>query len=1406
MLTWIRKLVAAPVFEDKEKTRAAGLLNAILLILLTITMWVIPLFIVVDPASAMFNLPIGAVMAAVSLGLLFLTRRGYVRIAGLLLSSALLVMITATTYIFGGVRSNSATGYFLAITIAGLLLGGRAAVIFGLLSMAAALGVFYAEIRGAIVIPMPASVELVDWFLLSTILGVGSLLLRFAVRSIAEGFEQARQEITERKRAEEELRKHRDHLEELVGERTAELRRINEELAQEIAERARAEELLKELFKMTQQAKEEWESTVDSLPELICLVDDRGRIIRANRTVETWNLGRVVDVEGRGVHELLHPGCAGVPCRLDSCWKQAWEEAMRGQTAQCEAYDEVLKRHVLVRVQPWKGEAVGSTVVTVQDISEHKRAEERLHIFEYIVESSIDAILMTDSELQVVHSNRACNQLMTRNVTAQPLVSLWFEEDLPLLNSIIEQVRVGGFFSAARLIGFHSVIAQYPGIEIVGTLAADWNREKGRQAAEEFLMANPPGTLDVIWAASGEMGLGAMLAVEAAGRQDEVKVFTNDVTPESANRMREGRLMAETHHGFAEWGWYGTKFAVMLALGQDVPQIFDIRPRTMYRDNVNLFYPTPALEPIDWEGIKAGQELPEKIVIGWAPADISGVYETATRYFEQAAAGAREHGINVEVITRTPATHVAFADQVAIIEDYIQRPVDVIAISAIEVEVIRPAIKKANEAGIPVIIVNQLEPIEGIEVASYIGFDNTVVGAISAYAVVDYLGGPGVLGEGEEVEVEPGTYLDLAWWQALYKDVDPSTIDVRGRVAIIEGISGNWRGENRLVRMDGGVVYADSITFPVHNKAGQFVGLVASFRDATQRKQAEEALRKAHDELEIRVEERTAELAQANKELQAEITERKRAEEALRASEERFALAVQGANDGIWDWGIVNNTLYWSPRMKELLGYADDELDVNYDTFESHQHPDDREHTGAAIEAHLKDRGLYDVEQRLRTKSGEYRWFRARGQALWDEAGQPLRMVGSTADITERKRAEEALRDEKALMDALMDSIPDSIYFKDRQCRLIRISRKMMRDLNLDEMSQTVGKTDVDLFGEEFGRKTLAGDQRIMATGEPIIGLIESRQLEDGQINWTLTTKVPLRDTSGQIVGLVGITREINELMRAEQSLRESEEQLQRYAAELEQANEEVKQFAYIVSHDLRAPLVNLKGFAAELRSALGVVDSTMDTAFPHLDEKQRQEVTLALQEDVPEALGFIDSSVTDMDHFISALLKLSRLGRRELHLEPVDVEALVQTTLQNLAHQIEERRVKVTVGPLPEVIADRTSMEQIMGNLLGNAMKYLDPDRPGEIEITAERGPNETTFHIRDNGRGIAAEDMDKVFAPFRRVGRQDVPGEGMGLPYVQALVRRHGGRIWCESELGVGTTFSFTISNHIAEGGNHV
>jgi PAS domain S-box-containing protein len=181
-------------------------------------------------------------------------------------------------------------------------------------------------------------------------------------------------------------------------------------------------------------------------------------------------------------------------------------------------------------------------------------------------------------------------------------------------------------------------------------------------------------------------------------------------------------------------------------------------------------------------------------------------------------------------------------------------------------------------------------------------------------------------------------------------------------------------------------------------------------------------------------------------------------------------------------------------------------------------------------------RPVLNKEEFFIDKDGKEHWLLTSKLPLRDEQGRITSLVGVGREITEQKRIEEALRHEKALMDALMDNIPDSIYFKDCQCRILRMNRKEMRDLNVENMSQIVGKTDADLWGEEFGRKTFTDEQRLMESGEPIIGLIESRQLEDGQTNWTWTTKVPLRDDNGQIVGLVGITRGINELMNTQKA------------------------------------------------------------------------------------------------------------------------------------------------------------------------------------------------------------------------------------------------------------------------------
>ncbi|MFQ5645753.1 MAG: ATP-binding protein [bacterium] len=285
------------------------------------------------------------------------------------------------------------------------------------------------------------------------------------------------------------------------------------------------------------------------------------------------------------------------------------------------------------------------------------------------------------------------------------------------------------------------------------------------------------------------------------------------------------------------------------------------------------------------------------------------------------------------------------------------------------------------------------------------------------------------------------------------------------------------------------------------------------------------------------------------------------------------------------------------------------------------------------------------------------------------------------------------------------------------------------------------------------------------------------------------------------------LKKNISRLKQEIHDREKAERELQRYAAELEQSNEEIKAFTYIVSHDLRSPLVNIKGFSGELGLAVKVIGSALKEALPSLGEERKKEVSLALHEDIPEALGFIDSSVTRMDNFIKAILKLSRLGHRQFYFEKIDMNHLVRESLKNFAHQVERDKVKITVESLPEVVSDRTTMEQIIGNLVDNAVKYLDRPGSGEIYIYGERRGREAFFHIKDNGRGIAGEDIRKIFQLFRRAGKQSVPGEGMGLSYVQTMVRSLGGRIWCESKPGEGTTFIFSVPERKpeGEGGEH-
>jgi len=366
----------------------------------------------------------------------------------------------------------------------------------------------------------------------------------------------------------------------------------------------------------------------------------------------------------------------------------------------------------------------------------------------------------------------------------------------------------------------------------------------------------------------------------------------------------------------------------------------------------------------------------------------------------------------------------------------------------------------------------------------------------------------------------------------------------------------------------------------------------------------------------------------------------------------------------------------------------------------------------------------------------------------------------------------------RSMIDTLIVVSPDGTITQVNAavCALLAYEEKELVGHPIDVVMEKEPGESLSFIDEVITRGSIGNTERIYLT-------------RNGQRVPVLFSASLMHDAHGEMQRIVCVAQDITGRKR-------DEERLKAYSADLQEINEELKSFAYIVSHDLRAPLVNIKGFSDELIHSIREIGPILEKYLDGFPLTEREKFSEVLKKDIPEALTFIGSSVSRMDNLINAILKLSRAGRRDLSPEHVSTQELIGSLVDTLTHQLGAKNARVTVQEgLPEVLADRTALGQIFGNLLDNAVKYLEPGRQGLIGVSAERMGREVVFHIRDNGRGMASEDIPRAFEIFRRVGRQDVPGEGMGLAYVKALVRLLGGRIWCESEPGKGTTFSFTI-----------
>ena len=372
------------------------------------------------------------------------------------------------------------------------------------------------------------------------------------------------------------------------------------------------------------------------------------------------------------------------------------------------------------------------------------------------------------------------------------------------------------------------------------------------------------------------------------------------------------------------------------------------------------------------------------------------------------------------------------------------------------------------------------------------------------------------------------------------------------------------------------------------------------------------------------------------------------------------------------------------------------------------------------------------------------------------------------------------------------------------QLRVVVSAIVSQRERSIAEI--VAGRRDAALasFAAETSARRMLAARGIMArmmTEEGWLLRVRDRDLRRSQLTFNgLLAGAGVLVVLVALASLVTLLRFARDLTASRDSLRRLndtlEDQVATRTADLTRANEEIQRFAYIVSHDLRSPLVNVMGFTAELSAATGPLRALVDRVEAEAPAMLTADARLAAREDLPEAIGFIRTSTQKMDRLINAILKLSREGRRVLTPEPLDLGGIADGAVGAIRHVIDERGAKVTVvRPMPMLVSDRLAVEQILSNLIENATKYLQDGRPGRITVSARAERGRVIVAVADNGRGIAPGDHQRIFDLFRRSGQQDQPGEGIGLAHVRALAYRLDGSVDVESVLGEGSTFRLNL-----------
>jgi PAS domain S-box-containing protein len=378
------------------------------------------------------------------------------------------------------------------------------------------------------------------------------------------------------------------------------------------------------------------------------------------------------------------------------------------------------------------------------------------------------------------------------------------------------------------------------------------------------------------------------------------------------------------------------------------------------------------------------------------------------------------------------------------------------------------------------------------------------------------------------------------------------------------------------------------------------------------------------------------------------------------------------------------------------------------------------------------------------------------------------------------------LKADSLYLSALMNNIPDTIYFKDTNSNFTRINKAQTAVLGLKDPKEAEGKSDFDFFTPEHSQDALNDEQEIVKTGQPLINKVERIRRADGEFRWVAATKVPIKDDNDQVIGLVGVSRDITVIRQMEENLKKNNEELEKSFRELQelqqqlktsnellqQSNADLENYTYVVSHDLKTPLRAIRSFSTFL----------LEDYYDKLDETGQ------------EYLKRIENATTHMNELIESLLVLSRVGRKFIEIEKVNLNSLLDEIIMDLKPIIESRNGKIIINKLPEIDVQRVWIKELFMNLIDNGLKYNKSPIP-KVEISCKERAEDYLFKVTDNGIGIEEKYLPRIFKLFERLhSSEEYEGTGAGLAICKRIVENFGGKIWVESIFGKGSSFLFT------------